>query len=173
MDIELVAAVARRRPDFQIVMIGPVVKIDPATLPRLPNIHYLGKKPYEALPSYLASWDVALLPFAQNAATRYISPTKTPEYLAAYRSVVSTSVRDVVRPYGEMGLVRIADTPEDFIAAVDACLAEERGATQRRAVRRATIDALLSRTSWDSTWTRIDALLDAALGHGRTIARES
>ena len=127
LDIALVDGVAAARPDWHLVMIGPVVKIDPASLPRRPNIHYLGSKPYGELPHYLAGWDVALLPFARNEATRFISPTKTPEYMAAGKPVVSTSIQDVVRPYGEQGLVRIAD---DVPAFVDACL---RGDDRRRA----------------------------------------
>src|SRR5207253_8561753 len=99
------------------------VKIDEASLPRRPNIHYLGSKRYEELPRYLAGWDVALLPFARNEATRFISPTKTPEYMAAGKPVVSTSIRDVVRPYGDKGLVRIADAPETFTAAIASALA--------------------------------------------------
>jgi len=157
MNIDLVASVAAARPDWQIVLVGPVVKIDPATLPRLPNIHYLGRKDYKDLPAYLAGWDVALLPFALNESTRFISPTKTPEYLAAGKPVVSTSIRDVVRPYGEMGLVRIADTPEDFVAAVEASLAE------RAHARIAEVDAFLAQSSWDSTWSGIEALLEAAV----------
>jgi glycosyltransferase involved in cell wall biosynthesis len=158
LDTGLVDAVAALRPGWQIVLIGPVVKIDPAILPRRPNIHYLGKKSYAELPDYLAGWDVAMLPFARNEATRYISPTKTPEYLAAGRPVVSTSIRDVVRPYGELGLARIADTPAAFVAAVEACLAEPRES------RLADVDRLLARTSWDGTWARVAALLDAAEG---------
>src|SRR6185369_3109313 len=121
-DIELLDAVATRRPDWQFVIIGPTVKIDPATLPRHANIHYLGSKKYEELPGYLAGWDVALLLFARNESTRFISPTKTPEYLAAGKPVISTSIRDVVRPYGELELVRIADTPEEFIKAAEELL---------------------------------------------------
>ena len=109
MDLALLAGVADARPDWQLVMLGPVVKIDPASLPQRANIHYLGGKSYRELPQYVAGWDVALLPFARNEATRFISPTKTPEYMAAGKPVVSTSIRDVVRPYGEQGLVRIAD----------------------------------------------------------------
>jgi UDP-galactopyranose mutase len=157
MNIDLVASVAAARPDWQIVLVGPVVKIDPATLPRHSNIHYLGRKDYKDLPAYLAGWDVALLPFALNESTRFISPTKTPEYLAAGKPVVSTSIRDVVRPYGEMGLVRIADTPEDFVAAVEASLAE------RAHARIAEVDAFLAQSSWDSTWSGIEALLEAAV----------
>jgi Glycosyl transferases group 1 len=165
MDLALLAEVARARPSYQIVLLGPVVKIDPKSLPRLPNIHYLGKKAYDELPAYLAGWDVALLPFARNEATRFISPTKTPEYLAACKPVVSTSIRDVVRPYGELGLVRIADTPQGFVDAIDACLAEETGqsAEHRLAVRRARIDGFLAQVSWDGTWSKVDTLLADAL----------
>jgi glycosyltransferase involved in cell wall biosynthesis len=157
MDLELVAGVAAARPDWHLLMIGPVVKIDPATLPRGPNIHYLGPKPYEALPQYIAGWDVALLPFARNDATRFISPTKTPEYMAAGKPVVSTSIRDVVRPYGEQGLIRIADTVAAFVEAVDAALAED------ATVRLRQTEAFLRQTSWDGTWARMRHLLDAAL----------
>src|SRR5207253_5903606 len=125
MDIELLDRVAALRPDWQFVMIGPVVKLDPADLPRRPNLHYLGSKEYNELPAYIAGWDVALMPFAMNESTRFISPTKTPEYLAAGRPVVSTSVRDVVRTYGEPGYVRIADDPAGFIRAVEDSLLDD------------------------------------------------
>jgi UDP-galactopyranose mutase len=122
MDQELVRDAAGLRPDWHWIFVGPVLKVDPANLPQGPNIHYLGKKDYQALPSYLSGWDVAILPFARNDATRYISPTKTPEYLAAAKPVVSTSIRDVVRPYGERGLVVIADEPADFVKGVEKSL---------------------------------------------------
>lgn len=154
MDVRLLEEVARARPEWQLVLIGPVVKIDPADLPRLPNIHYLGPKSYAELPHYLSGWDVALLPFAKNEATRYISPTKTPEYLAAGRPVVSTSIRDVVRPYSVQGLARIADTPRDFVAACEAALNEPRDKLLRRA------DPFLSRMSWDATWSQMQELVD-------------
>jgi UDP-galactopyranose mutase len=160
LDIALVDGVAAARPDWHLVMIGPVVKIDPASLPQRPNIHYLGSKPYGELPHYLAGWDVALLPFARNEATRFISPTKTPEYMAAGKPVVSTSIHDVVRPYGEQGLVRIAD---DVPAFVDACLA---AMTEDVSERVTAADAFLRQTSWDGTWTRIRGLLRAALRSG-------
>ena len=114
-DSELLDQVAAKRPDWNFVMIGPVVKIDPDSLPKHTNIHYLGAKKYDELPDYLAGWDIALLLFARNESTRFISPTKTPEYLAAGKPVISTSIRDVVRPYGELKLVEIADTPDEFI----------------------------------------------------------
>jgi UDP-galactopyranose mutase len=137
-------------------MVGPVAKIDVGDLPASPNIHYLGMKGYAELPQYLSGWDVALLPFARNEATRYISPTKTPEYLAAGRPVVSTSIRDVVRPYGDQGLVRIADTPGDMELAVEAALSEN---AEERAAR---VDPFLSWMSWDRTWTRMHALVEEA-----------
>ena len=160
LDVALLGAVAALRPDWQWVIVGPTVsKIDPATLPALPNIYYLGSKPYAALPAYLSGWDVALLPFARNESTRFISPTKTPEYLAAGRSVVSTSIRDVVRPYGDLGLARIADTPEDFVLACEAALAEDADARRREA------DTFLADLSWDKTWSRMADLIDSAVAH--------
>jgi UDP-galactopyranose mutase len=163
LDIPLLRAVAEQRPGWQIVLLGPVAKIDPGTLPRLPNIHYLGMKKYEELPAYMAGWDVALLLFARNEATRYISPTKTPEYLAAGKPVVSTSIRDVIRPNGARGLVEIADTPAEFVHAVSASLRPD-PERQRRA------DAFLSTMSWDATFTRMKALLDQCV-HRRRMAR--
>lgn len=157
MDLDLLDGVARARPDWHLVMLGPIVKIDPATLPSLPNLHFLGGKSYDELPAYVAGWDVAMLPFARNEATRFISPTKTPEYMAAGRPVVSTSIRDVVRPYGQMGLVRIADDPAAFVAACSAAMAEDPAARNTRN------DAFLRQTSWDGTWTRISRLVDAAV----------
>jgi UDP-galactopyranose mutase len=159
VDLGLLAAVAETMPDWQIVMVGPITKIDPGSLPRRPNIHYLGPKAYEELPGYLAGWDVALLPFARNDATRFISPTKTPEYLAAGRPVVSTSIRDVVRTYGEAGLVRIADRPDEFVAAVRASLAGHGVGWLDR------VDRFLAGQSWDRTWSRIEALFATTVAH--------
>jgi UDP-galactopyranose mutase len=157
MDLELLAAVARRRPDWQLVMVGPVVKLEQQDLPHLPNIHYLGAKSYAELPAYVAGWDVALMPFAKNDATRFIIPTKTPEYLAAGKPVVSTSIRDVVRPYSVKGLAHIADTPLDFVEACESCLREPRQHFLHRA------DAFLSHLSWDQTWTDMEMLLEQAV----------
>lgn len=157
MDHALLREAAELRPDLQFVMLGPVVKIDPAVLPRLPNIHYLGQKTYTELPAYLAFWDVAIMPFALNEATRYISPTKTLEYLAAGKPVVSTPIHDVVRPYGEQGLVRIADGADALVRAAQAAL-DERG-THEAERRRQRCDAFVAQTSWDRTWTRMHQLL--------------
>ena len=164
LDVALTGAAAALRPDWQWVIIGPTVsKIDPATLPTLPNIHYLGGKPYAELPAYLSGWDVALLPFARNDSTRFISPTKTPEYLAAGRPVVSTSIRDVIRPYGDLGLARIADTPEEFVAACEAALTEDADSRRQKA------DAFLADLSWDKTWNRMTELIDGVISHSRPI----
>ena len=150
-DIELLDAVARRRPDWQFIMIGPVVKIQPDSLPNLPNIHYLGPKKYEELPGYLSNWDIALLLFARNESTRFISPTKTPEYLAAGKPVISTSIQDVVRPYGELNLVSIADHPDDFIEAAEEFLAKSHEQTDW--LNR--VDQFLANISWDKTWNQM------------------
>ena len=154
MDVELLRGVAQARPDWHLIVIGPVVKIDPAELPQLPNIHYLGGKQYAELPAYLAGWDVALLPFARNESTRFISPTKTPEYLSAGKPVVSTSIRDVVRPYGQLGFVRIADNVEEFVQACAEAMNED----AEKRVRE--VDAFLAETSWDRTWRRMSELIE-------------
>lgn len=145
-DIELVEKLATLRPDWQIVLIGPVVKIDPATLPQLPNIHYLGGKSYDELPAYLAGWDVALMPFAINESTQFISPTKTPEYLAGGCPVVSTPIHDVIRGYGQSGAVTIADTAGAFVAAIDAALGLKGSPEFLQSA-----DAALDGMSWDTT----------------------
>lgn len=156
MDLELVARAADLRPDWRFVMIGPVVKIDPDILPQRPNLHWLGGKDYDELPSYLAGWDVGVMPFALNEATRFISPTKTPEFLAAGVPVVSTAIRDVVRGYGQDGLVVIADTPEDLV------LKAERLMTAPRADWLAAVDRKLAADSWDRTWSEMNAHIRAA-----------
>jgi glycosyltransferase involved in cell wall biosynthesis len=161
MDLALVDAVARRRPDWHWVFIGPTAKIDPRAVPQRPNIHYLGMKPYDALPDYLSGWDVAVLPFAHNAATRFISPTKTPEYLAAGCPVVSTSIRDVVHPYGDAGFVHIADDHDSFIAATESALRESRTKRLQR------VDAFLAGSSWDAVVRDMNLLMNRASRAGR------
>jgi glycosyltransferase involved in cell wall biosynthesis len=154
LDLDLIGKLAALRPRWQIVMIGPVVKISEDDLPRAANIHYLGGKKYEELPGYIAGWDVALMPFALNESTRFISPTKTPEYLAAGAPVVSTPIRDVVRPYGEMGLVHIAETPEGFVQSCEEAMKDDRGE------RLTKVDAFLSQNSWNKTFGQMAQLID-------------
>ena len=156
-DTALLSDVARLRPDVHFIILGPIVKIDPATLPQSPNIHYLPGKTYEELPRYLAGWDVALMPFALNDATRFISPTKTPEYLAAGKPVVSTPIRDVVRTYGQAGVVAIAATPEEFASAIDSAL-QPASEDWKLAV-----SARLAESSWDSTWASMQREIQTVL----------
>ncbi|TFW25982.1 glycosyltransferase, partial [Duganella callida] len=132
-DTQLIADLADANPDWQLVMVGPVVKIDPAELPQRENIHYLGQQSYQVLPQFLAGWDVCLMPFALNEATRYISPTKVLEYMAAELPIVSTAIHDVEKPYGD--IVAIGHTHEEFIAACATALAmddDQRAAMARR-----------------------------------------
>ena len=151
MDLELLGALADAHPEWSIIMVGPVVKVDPADLPRRSNLHYLGGKGYTELPRYLAGWDVALMPFAINESTRFISPTKTPEYLAGGKPVVSTAIVDVIRHYGELEAVRVAEDHRSFIAECEAAmrLAE-------------TVDEVLAELSWDTTYVRMATLVDQA-----------
>lgn len=158
MDIELVEKVAQMRPQWHIILLGPVVKIDPATLPQLPNLHYPGMKSYKELPAYLGGWDVALLPFAMNESTKFISPTKTPEYLSAGKPVVSTPIRDVVKPYGELSLVHIAATAEEFVEAIEKALIQSSDAKWQ-----ADVDQFLSQLSWDKTWAHMTHLICSQL----------
>ncbi|HKS08643.1 MAG TPA: glycosyltransferase family 1 protein [Pyrinomonadaceae bacterium] len=160
-DVELLDKISKDRPDYHFVIIGPVVKIDPEILPKRENIHYLGGKSYDELPAYIAGWDVALLLFAQNDSTKFISPTKTPEYLAAGKPVVSTPIRDVVYPYGQMGLVRIANDAQEFTAAIDDLLKPEANSTQWLK----TVDGFLATMSWDETWQRMSRLIDEAIAN--------
>ena len=158
LDIELLRQLAHNHPAWQFVIIGPVVKIDPATLPRTPNVHYLGGKDYQELPAYLKGWNVATLLFADNESTRFISPTKTPEYLAAGNPVVSTPIRDVVRPYGDLNLVQIADNAADFGRAIATALAQRDDADWRQRT-----DAYLATISWDQTWQAMTDLMQQRL----------
>jgi UDP-galactopyranose mutase len=167
-DTRLLDEVAGARPDWHFVIIGPFAKIGEAEVPHRPNIHYLGGKSYKELPKYLAGWDVAALFFARNDHTRYISPTKTPEYLAAGKPVVSTSIRDVVRPYGEMGLVRIADNAADFIRAAAEIGMDE---PAEDAAWLARVDEHLAKNSWDITWARMAGHIGDVVAKRRAAAR--
>jgi UDP-galactopyranose mutase len=154
MDLALLSEIADMQPNWHLVLVGPVTKIELDMLPSGKNIHYLGGKTYDELPTYLSGWDVALLPFVRNESTRFISPTKTPEYLAGGKPVVSTSIHDVVFPYGKQGLVYIADTASDFVAAVK----EAMNRTDPMHLQK--VDTFLSQTSWDRTWNRMRRLID-------------
>jgi UDP-galactopyranose mutase len=156
-DAEMLGQMAAARPDWSFVVIGPVVKIDPATLPKAANIHWLGAKSYRDLPRYLGNWDLGMMPFALNESTRFISPTKTPEFLAAGLPVVSTPIADVVVPYGEQGLVDIADSAAGMITRADALLAAPREAWLDR------VDTALSTNSWARSWRKVNDLIQRTL----------
>jgi len=162
-DIDLIEAVAKAKPEWHFVLLGPVVKIDPATLPNYDNIHYLGGKKYDELPAYIAGWDIATIPFAMNESTRFISPTKTPEYLAAGKPVISTPIRDVVSPYGNNGLVHIVSNADEFIAAAEIELAKKRRTAWMRKV-----DDFLAGNSWDRTWSQMVRNIEQTLSQRTT-----
>ena len=158
LDIELLRELAQNHPEWQFIIIGPVVKIDLATLPRPANVHYLGSKDYKELPAYLKGWNVATLLFADNESTKFISPTKTPEYLAAGNPVVSTPIRDVVRPYGDLHLVQIADNAIDFGQAIAKAFTQRDDADWQQRT-----DDYLATISWDQTWQQMVDLMQVRL----------
>jgi len=160
-DTELLDKVAAMRPQWSFVMVGPVVKISAEDLPKRANIHYVGSKTYDQLPAYLSGWDVALMPFAMNESTQFISPTKTPEYLAGGKPVVSTPIKDVVRHYGHLQGVKIASTAEEFVAACEEALELSRN---RESGWLAEADLMLSAASWDTTQARMAGLIHDLLG---------
>lgn len=163
INLDMIAQVAALRPDWQLVMIGPTAKIDPESLPRAANIHWLGSKDYADLPAYLAHWDMGWMPFALNDATRFISPTKTPEFLAAGLPLMSTPIHDVVEPYGRLALVEIVTHASEIASCGDRLLEEARQ-PEAVAARRKAAARHLSGNSWDATWAEMRALLlDAAV----------
>lgn len=157
-DIDLLEEIARLRPNWNFVMIGPVAKIDANKLPNFHNIYYLGSKLYAELPNYLSGWDIAMIPFAHNESTRYVSPTKTPEYLAAGKPVISTPITDVIRPYGNKGLVRIAGTPDEFVR-----VAEEELNIKDRSEWLEKVDHFLANHSWNKTWGEMMSIIGTAI----------
>lgn len=163
MDLDLLDELARMRPEWQIVMVGPVTKIEPSDLPRHDNLHFIGARTYEQLPSYLAGWDLCLLPFARNESTKFISPTKTLEYMAAERLIVSTPITDVAEPYGE--IVYLGSTPQQFIAACEKALSATEGERETRLSRGREV---LANTSWDSTARSMQELIDQAIEQRRS-----
>jgi UDP-galactopyranose mutase len=163
LDYDLLREIAILRPEWQFVMIGPVAKVDPASLPQAENLHWLGMRDYDDLPAYFSRWSVAMMPFALNDATRFISPTKTPEFLAAGLPVVSTPIRDVVRPYGELGLAHIASSAEEFVIRAEEAMAYHMGIKWRERA-----DAFLQSMSWDSIWESMTSLLTVAIAAKKT-----
>jgi glycosyltransferase involved in cell wall biosynthesis len=166
IDLDLIAAAADLRPEWAFVLLGPVVKIDEASLPRRSNIHYLGMKDYADLPRYFAGWDLGMMPFALNESTEFISPTKTPEYLASGLPVVSTAIADVVHPYGKMGIVRIATNAEEFVNCAELGMAEDNVERLRK------VDLFLADRSWDRTCNEMNTLINATANKAKPVYSE-
>jgi UDP-galactopyranose mutase len=162
MDLDLVRRLADADPRWNVIMVGPVVKIDPASVPQRPNLHWLGQQPYELLPRLIEGWEVGLLPFAINESTRFISPTKTLEYMAAGKPAVSTAIKDVATLYGDV--VRIARSADEFVAACAAALEEP---PAKRCERLLAMQASVARSSWARTAETIHAALEGRLAAGR------
>ncbi len=162
IDLHLLHTLAAENPHWAVVMVGPVTKIDPGQLPRLPNLHYPGMQPYERLPHFLKGFDVCLMPFALNQATHTISPTKALEYMAAHKPIVSTPIPDVVANWGEV--VHIATDPAEFTTAVSIALAEP---PARRAARMRLEKELLARNTWDHIAVQMHEHMQRALARKR------
>ena len=157
-DIDLIKQVADAKPEWQFIFIGPVVKISKDDLPKNSNIHYIGSKNYQELPEYISGWDIALIPFAINESTRFISPTKTPEYLAAGKPVISSAIRDVVHPYGDENLVHIIHSAKEFIKAAE----QELSNTSKKEWLKKS-DVFLANNSWNATWHQMQEIINSAL----------
>jgi len=166
MDYPMLAALAQAHPEWQLVMVGPFAKVRPEEVPQFPNLHYMGQQPYASLPGYLKGWDVALIPFAQSAATRFLSPTKVLEYMAAERPIVATPLPDLL-PYHTALL--LADDPQSFVAACEQALS---GSDAQRAAWTGAMRAHVAATSWDLTVDRMAALIDG-LTNRAGVARQA
>lgn len=162
-NMDLFGELATKKPEWSFVLVGPVVKISEDSIPSLPNVYHLGGKSYKELPNYLSEWDVAIMPFALNEATRFISPTKTPEFLAAGKPVISTSITDVVEPYGNKGLVSIADTADEFIEAGETILNSILARNHCYEKWLGKVDNFLHAMSWDKTWSDMMNIIESGL----------
>src|SRR6185369_5246807 len=158
LDISLLEQVALRMPNVNFLMIGPVVKIDPASLPHLPNIYYLGPKSYKQLPFYLNEIDIAMIPFALNESTKFISPTKTLEFMAAHKPIISTPITDVVRDYKKV--IRIVTTPDSFAKAINYFIQES---PTQKLRREKLYNDILAKTSWDTTVNSMKKIINETL----------
>ncbi len=151
IDLDLLQKTAKMTPDVSFVMVGPLCKISDADLPKEKNIYYLGMKSYEELPAYLNYFDIAMMPFALNDATKYISPTKTLEYMSASKPIISTKIKDVVRDYSDC--IMLVDTAEDFHNA----LQNPNTRFQKR------YNEILEKTSWDTTAEKMSTIIEKIL----------
>lgn len=154
LDKNLLEQIARRMPQVAFVMIGPIIKIDPKSLPKLPNIHYLGPKPYHLLPAYLKGIHIAMMPFALNDATKFISPTKTLEFIAAGKPIVSTPITDVIRDYKDV--IQIAHDPNFFVKSILYYLQE---GSLLREIRERAYKIILKQNSWDTVVSQMQKIM--------------
>jgi glycosyltransferase involved in cell wall biosynthesis len=155
LDYALIAHIADAMPEASVVMVGPVVKVDPRELPRLPNIHWLGQRNYEQLPTFIRGFDVCLMPFALNKATEFINPTKTLEYMATGKPIVSTPVADVVRNFTP--IVAVADGTQSYVDAIRSTLAQPDAAMRQRGIERT------QRSSWENITNSMTMLMEDAI----------
>lgn len=154
LDYDLIRHLAKAKPDWTFVMVGPVVKISPALLPHEANIKWMGQREYIELPHYVKAYDVCLMPFALNDATQYINPTKTLEYMAAYKPILSTAVADVVKNFTP--IVQIANSPEEFVGKLETT----------RQLSAKTLEAglaMASNASWETIVENIRSLVSIAV----------
>jgi glycosyltransferase involved in cell wall biosynthesis len=155
LDYDLIARLAEANPEASIAMVGPVVKVDFNALPKAANIHWLGQRDYKQLPAYVKGFDVCLMPFALNEATEYINPTKTLEYMAAGKPIVSTAVADVVHNFTPV--VRVAHDVEEFVLAAAELAAAPDSAMIARGIEQAR------RASWESIVAQMQGLIRDAV----------
>jgi UDP-galactopyranose mutase len=167
LDLDLIGLMAREHPEWQIVMVGPVVKIDPLSLPRYSNIHYFGQRPYAELPAFVAGWDVCLMPFALNRSTQFISPTKTLEYMAAGKAVVSTRIPDVLESYGDVVYSGANDMA--FVFACERALHMRSEPLDRVARMRERVAA----TSWDATAAAMHSIVQTLVAPAPALLAQS
>lgn len=164
IDYELIEQLAAHNPASSVVIVGPVVKVDPAALPKGGNIHWLGKREYDVLPNYVKGFDVCLMPFALNEATEFINPTKTLEYMAARKPIVSTAVADVVRNFTP--IVRIAKSAAEFVTLATRAARNPDLVLLAEGVRKA------GSASWENIVGNMQTLIAAAIDEATPETRE-
>lgn len=151
IDFSLLQETALKLPNVSFVMIGPRM-IDEEHLPKEANIHFLEMKSYDELPNYLKAFDIAMMPFVLNDATKYISPTKTLEYMAAGKPIISTKTTDVVRDYRRC--VSLVENADEFSNAITFLLDKmDRLSLEMEYYR------ILKKTSWDATTDKMESLI--------------
>jgi len=154
VDHELLKRLAMKHPEWSIVLLGPIVRHkagDLSYLKEIKNIFWLGPKDYSLLPNYAKAFDVCLIPFVLSREGKFLSPTKTLEYLATGKPVVSTPITDVVRFYD--GVVGIADGPDEFGMAVRRCMEEDNASMKQKRI------CFTENKSWEDTAEKMEKLI--------------